>query len=263
MKSINQSVIPYNVEHVYENTETSFVEIMSQSSNRAEGTRWPSTKGIFRYSFDSEAAINGTSKRSIASQTDDSLFPTVSTRLYSKKNKSTSWISNPRLLATGSLMMGVAGVSTKQAILCTKIAANILFRQNYILPPSLEKEYRKKMKLRRKLAKMTPSVSQESTAEQTVQTRQEVADIVTTHADLETDQEQLPVDSNCLSENEKNDDLIEVEERGLSEQGRKEVLSRMLCTPTALRAAHHLISTLGHRTSRRVGENGRSNCQSW
>ena len=47
------------------------------------------------------------------------------------------------------------------------------------------------MKLRRKLAKMTPSVSQESTAEQTVQTRQEVADIVTTHADLETDQEQL------------------------------------------------------------------------
>ena len=224
-------------EEVLEDSSSDIGEVQYISAVRTRSTK----------SFDLEAAINGTSKRSIASQTDDSLFPTVSTRLYSKKNKSTSRRLNPRLLATGSLMMGVAGVSTKQAILCTKIAANILFRQNYILPPSLEKEYRKKMKLRRKLAKMTPSVSQESTTEQTVQTRQEVADIVTTHADLETDQEQLPVDSNCLSENEKNDDLIEVEERGISDQGRKEVLSRMLCTPTALRAAHHLISTLGEQ----------------
>ena len=41
-------------------------------------------------SLDVEAAVLGTSKRSIASQTDDSLFPTVSTRIYSKKNKTTS-----------------------------------------------------------------------------------------------------------------------------------------------------------------------------
>ena len=200
-------------------------------------------------SFDVEAALQGISRRSIASQTDDSLFPPVSTRLYSKRNKTTSRRLNPRLLAAGSLMMGVAGVSTKQAILCTKIAANILFRQNYILPPSLEKEYRKKMKLRRKLAKMTPSISQDSTSQPSLaeQTRQEVADIVTTIADSETDQEQQKVNSNCSSEIEKNDDLLEVEEHGLSDQGKKEVLSRMLCTPTALRAAHHLISTLGEQ----------------
>ena len=75
------------------------------------------------------------------------------------------------------------------------------------------------MKLRRKLAKMTPSISQDSTSQPTLaeQTRQEVADIVTTIADLETDQEQQTVGSNCSSENEKNDDLLEVEEHGLSE----------------------------------------------
>ena len=33
----------------------------------------------------------------------------------------------------------------------------------------------------------------------------------------------------------------------VSEQSQKEVLSRMLCTPSALRAAHHLISTLGEQ----------------
>ena len=87
--------------------------------------------------LDVEHALKGNSKRSIACQTDESFFPSVSTKTYSRKNKTVSRRLNPRLLATGSLMMGVAGVSTKQAILCTKIAANTLFHQNYILPPSL------------------------------------------------------------------------------------------------------------------------------
>ena len=200
-------------------------------------------------SSDLEAALMGTSKRSIASQTDDSLFPNVSTRLYSKRNKTISRRLNPRLLATGSLMMGVAGVSTKQAILCTKIAANTLFHQNYILPPSLEKEYRKKMKLRRKLAKMKLPIGQESSQSGLAQqTRQEVADVVTSVAEVETDPQQQQTNANGNNtDTDEIEDLIEIEGKDVSEQSQKEVLSRMLCTPSALRAAHHLISTLGEQ----------------
>ena len=200
-------------------------------------------------SSDLEAALMGTSKRSIASQTDDSLFPNVSTRLYSKRNKTISRRLNPRLLATGSLMMGVAGVSTKQAILCTKIAANTLFHQNYILPPSLEKEYRKKMKLRRKLAKMKLPIGQESSQSGLAQqTRQEVADVVTSVAEVETDPQQQQTNANGNNtDTDEIEDLIEIEGKDVSEQSQKEVLSRMLCTPSALRAAYHLISTLGEQ----------------
>ena len=199
--------------------------------------------------LDVEAALKRNSKRSIACQTDESIFPSVSTRTYSRKNKTVSRRLNPRLLATGSLMMGVAGVSTKQAILCTKIAANTLFHQNYILPPSLEKEYRKKMKLRRKLAKMNPTISQESTlSAMAEQTRQDVADIVTSISEVDTDsQQQHTVEKDCTSETDGIEDLIEVEEAGSLESSKNDVLSRMLCTPSALRAAHHLISTLGEQ----------------
>ena len=88
-----------------------------------------------------DSIMSRNSKRSTSTQTESHDFPHISTRLTTKKSKNVSLRLNPRLLATGSLMMGVAGVSTRQAIMCIKIAGNTLFHQNYILPPSLEKEY--------------------------------------------------------------------------------------------------------------------------
>ena len=105
------------------------------------------------------------------------------------------------------------------------------------------------MKLRRKLAKMNPTISQESTlSAMAEQTRQDVADIVTSISEVDTDsQQQHTVEKDCTSETDGIEDLIEVEEAGSLESSKNDVLSRMLCTPSALRAAHHLISTLGEQ----------------
>ena len=83
-------------------------------------------------------------------------------------------------------MMGVAGVSTRQAIMCIKIAANTLFHQSYILPPSLEREYKKKLKLRRKLAKLDVMRNSTTTVDEITSSRQVVADIIC-HSDNNED----------------------------------------------------------------------------
>ena len=79
-------------------------------------------------------------------------------------------------------MMGVAGVTTRQALLCLKISANTLFQQSYMLPPLLERDYQKKMKLRRKLAKLDSS-NESPTPENIGSTRQAMSDIVSNLAD--------------------------------------------------------------------------------
>ena len=199
------------------------------------------------HSQEIESVMRGSCKRSVGSQTENNFFPPVSTRLVTKKSKTVSLRLNPRLLAAGSLMMGVAGVSTRQAIMCIKIAGNILFHQNYILPPSLEKEYRKKLKLRKKLAKMGIAKQSETTTPGLETTRQAVADVIvetTEAADESQPEENVIADSDEILET---GELVDVEEYSISEVGKKELLSRMLCKPTALRATHHLISTLGEQ----------------
>ena len=130
-----------------------------------------------------ENVLKGTCKRSIGVQVgEDTFYPNVSTQDFPKKSKTFSHRVNPRLLAAGSLMMGVAGVTTRQALLCIKISSNTLFRQSYMLPPSLEQDYWKKMKLRRKLAKLDSSI-EPSTAESIGSTRQAMSDIVINLAD--------------------------------------------------------------------------------
>ena len=195
-------------------------------------------------SYEMNSILKGSSKRSIGTQTENDGFPQVSTRLVTKKGNVSTQL-NPRLLAAGSLMMGVAGVSTRQAILCMKIAGNTLFHQDYILPPSLEKEYQKKMQLRKRLAKMGIAKHPETATTNIENTRQAVADIVAGAKEADTDLTQgtssLDLDLTGMNE------LIDVEERSLSEVGRKELLARMLCKPTTLRTAHHLVSTLGEQ----------------
>ena len=190
------------------------------------------------------SVLEGKCKRSISTQTEDCLFPTVSTRIYSKKNKGHSRRLNPRLLATGSLMMGVAGVSTNQAIMCIKIAANTMFHQSYILPPSLEKEYKKKLKLRKKLAKLDSARRSSSNSSEIANAQRDLADIVSAQGDEEV-AEAPEIDP--VSPNEEIGELIEVEEHGISASGKRAILSKMLCKPSTLRAAHHLISTLGEQ----------------
>ena len=190
-----------------------------------------------------ESIMKGTCKRSTGTQTENNFFPPVSTRLTTKKSKTVSLRLNPRLLAAGSLMMGVAGVSTRQAITCLKIAGNVLFHQNYILPPSMEKEYRKKLKLRKKLAKMGMEKTTGTTTTSLEITRQAVAEVIETIEVEEEGQLQENIDTDEALESS----LIDIEERSISDIGKKEVLSRMLCKPTALRTTHHLISTLGEQ----------------
>ena len=197
-----------------------------------------------------ENVLKGTCKRSIGVQVgEDTFYPNVSTRVFPKKSKTFSHRVNPRLLAAGSLMMGVAGVTTRQALLCIKISANTLFRQSYILPPSLERDYRKKMKLRRKLAKLDSS-AESSTSENIGSTRQAMSDIVSNLADHEDNNPEdipspTPGDSDELDA--EMSDILEVEEWCISNGGKRELLSRMLCKPSTLRTAHHLISTLGEQ----------------
>ena len=195
-------------------------------------------------SHETNSMQRGISKRSIGIQTENDSFPQVSTCLVTKKGN-VSYQLNPRLLAAGSLMMGVAGVSTRQAIMCMKIASNILFHQNYVLPPSLEKEYQKKMKLRKRLAKMGITKQPETTSLNIETTRQAVADIILEAEEVDDDNllQQTSSDSNQDEINE----LIDVEERSISEVGKRELLARMLCKPTTLRSTHHLISTLGEQ----------------
>ena len=194
----------------------------------------------------------GNSRSSVGTQTEaDAFFPEISTRITSKDHK-TSTRLNPRLLAAGSLMMGVAGVTTRQAIICIKIVANTLFQQNYVLPPSLEKDYQKKMKLRRKLAKMDSAGSSSNMPQEVEDTRQAVANVIAIQEQQDSQDTGSFVEPQPLNHEDHDDqfdatDFVQVEERALSACGRKELLKRMLCKPSSLRTAHHLISTLGEQ----------------
>ena len=102
------------------------------------------------------------------------------------------------------------------------------------------------MKLRRKLAKLDSSI-EPSTAESIGSTRQAMSDIVINLADhddnnLENEPSSNTGDSDDLDA--ETTDLLEVEERSISHTGKRELLSRMLCKPSTLRTAHHLISIL-------------------
>ena len=75
------------------------------------------------------SVLRGNSKQNVGTQTEaEFVFPQVSTRLPSSKNPGKiSNQLNPRILAAGSLLMGIAGVTTKQAIISIKIVANVVF----------------------------------------------------------------------------------------------------------------------------------------
>ena len=202
------------------------------------------------------SVLKATCKKSVGTQVEgEFVFPQVSTRLPATKKPGTfSNQLNPRIVAAGSLLMGVAGLTTSQAIISIKIVANVVFQQQYILPPSMEKEYQKKIKIRKKLAKMDSISKSAVLAPEIENTRQAMAEVISTqteamdteddvhqHQELSSDEPEYE-DSGVL-------DLIRVEKRGISAEGRKEVLdrSRMLCKKTTLRTAHHLISTLGEQ----------------
>ena len=201
------------------------------------------------------SVLKGSSKKSVGTQVEaEFTFPQVSTRLPSSKNPGTySNQLNPRILAAGSLMMGIAGLTTTQSILSLKIVSNIMFNQEYILPPSMEKEYRKQIKIRKKLAKCKMNSSSQSTTLQSEieNSRQAVAEIISTQTEgIEAEEgsnydSEFPFDKPDAEGSEVLD-LIQVENRGISTKGRRE-LSKMLCKPTTMRTAHHLISTLGEQ----------------
>ena len=160
-----------------------------------------------------------------------------------RKRSGTSRQLNPKLLAAGSLLMGVVGLSTRQALQSIKTVANVLFGQSYILPPSMEKDYQKRMKNQRKLAKMNVAASTSADIGNDIEaTRQAVKDVIC----AETSEENVsdPLDESAILPEFDDDsdtlDLIDVEERSISTEGAQNTLSRMLCTPTTLRTAHHL-----------------------
>lgn len=197
------------------------------------------------------SCLEGCAKQNVGIQVDPvDFFPQVSTRMSPTKRSGTSRQLNPKLLAAGSLLMGVVGLSTRQALQSIKTVANVLFGQSYILPPSMEKDYQKRMKNRRKLAKMNVAASTSADIGNDIEaTRKAVKDVIC----AETSEENVsdPLDESAILPEFDDDgdtlDLIDVEERSISTEGAQNTLSRMLCTPTTLRTAHHLVSTLGEQ----------------
>ena len=231
-----------------DNSDT-FVDFEVQAGSISDSQYFSAIRTRSSKNQEISSAIDCPTKASVGTQVeDDCPFPTVGTRISSKRNGISNRL-NPRILACGSLMMGVAGVTTRQALICIKLAGNYIFHQNFILPPSLERDYKKKIKQRRKLAKLEAMEQSSLVSEQLLQTRKEVADIVTT--EIETDDvnpdgigdspESVSADASDVL------DLIEVEYRAISQKGKRELLNRMLCKPSTLREAHHLMSTLGEQ----------------
>ena len=199
---------------------------------------------------DMSSCLEACAKQNVGIQVDSvDFFPQVSTRTTPKKQSGTSRQLNPKLLAAGSLLMGVVGLSTRQALLSIKTVANVLFGQNYILPPSMERDYQKRMKNRRKLAKMNVTAPTSADIGNDIEaTRQAVKDVICAETSDEVVSDLLD-EAASLPELDDDDtlDLINVEERSISSEGAKNTLSRMLCSPSTLRTAHHLVSTLGEQ----------------
>ena len=93
------------------------------------------------------------------------------------------------------------------------------------------------------------SSNESPTPENIGSTRQAMSDIVSNLADHDNNLEDIP--SSTPGESDELDaevsEMSEIEERSISNRGKKELLSQMLCKPSTLRTAHHLISTLGEQ----------------